>query len=457
MAFQDTNKIWDQVLNEVELSVSKANFTTWFKHTYFAKEDDGVVYVGIPNQFAREWLHPKHTKEFIRLLRKFSGEHVRSIEYVIGKKPQNIPQIPQNIPKNDKIAPEQESSLPFENLYINKKDNLNPRYSFDSFIIGSFNELGYSAAQGILQKPSVYNPLFIYGSSGLGKTHLIQATGNEFKKKYPRAKVFYTNAEKFSNEYVMSVQNNQTTPFKDKYREYDVLIMDDVQFLTGKQRTQDELFHVFNLLYDQNKQIIFSSDKHPNFIPGLEDRLKSRFSAGMIIDVTKPEYESRVALLQAKADSQGIFIKPEIIDYVASNIEGNIRELEGVLNSLICQMQLKKKDLALADVKKLIKNNLASKKNISVEEVVTLIGNFYNIEPKTIYEKTRRREIVKSRQVIMYLLREDFNISFPTIGRKLGGRDHTTVIHSHNRIQKELETDPDLVQEVERIRSILAT
>ncbi|MCD8528025.1 MAG: chromosomal replication initiator protein DnaA [Candidatus Pacebacteria bacterium] len=454
MTIIQPEKIWEQVLNEIELSVSKANFATWFKNTFIYKEKDGVIYIGIPNQFTKEWLHPKYTKEFIRLLRKHSGEHIRSVEYVTGKK-QPEPVVVKEKPKTEEST-QQTSALPLDNLYVNRKDNLNPRYTFETFIIGSFNELAYSAAQGILQKPGVYNPLFIYGSTGVGKTHLIQATGNDFKKRYPRAKIFYTSAEKFSNDYVHSVQNNTVTAFKNKYREYDVLIMDDVQFLSGKQKTQDELFHLFNILYDENKQIMFSSDKHPNYIPGLEDRLKSRFSAGMIVDVTRPEYESRVALLRSKALEQNVFIRDEIIQYLAENIEGNIRELEGLLNSLMVNIQIKNTDLSLEDVKKLIKNNVSSKKNISVEHIVKVVTDFYNIEAQSIYDKTRRKEIVHSRQVIMYLMREDFNISFPAIGRKLGGRDHTTVIHSHARIRDDIAKEPHIAQEIEQIRSILS-
>lgn len=458
MPLHDPHTIWENVLNEIELSVSKANFTTWFKNTFIAKEKDGVVSIGIPNQFTREWLDPKYTKEFIRLLRKHSDEHIRSVVYVIGKKPskETIEKEKEKNKKKEDQKQEQSSALPLENLYINKKDNLNPRYVFDTFIIGSFNELAYSAAQGILQKPGVYNPLFIYGSTGVGKTHLIQATGNAFKQKYPRAKIFYTSAEKFSNDYVSSVQSNSVTAFKNKYRQYDVLIMDDVQFLSGKQKTQDELFHLFNILYDENKQIMFSSDKHPNYIPGLEDRLKSRFSAGMIVDVTRPEYESRVAIIQSKAAEQHLDIPQEIISHLAESIEGNIRELEGVLNSLVVHMQLKNTPLIVEDVKKLIKNSVTSRKNTSVDEIVRVVTDFYNIEAQNIYEKTRRKEIVHSRQIIMYLMREDFNESFPAIGRKLGGRDHTTVMHSHSRIKENLEKDPSLVQDIEQIRSILS-
>jgi chromosomal replication initiator protein len=453
MTIDNIEQIWGETIHEIELSVSKANYNTWFKHAHFAKQDDGVIYLGVPNEFVREWLESKHNKTYLRILREKSGQHVRSVEFIISKPPRDT----------EKGAPQQKkqflshsvNELPLHNLYINKKDNLNSRYTFDTFIIGPFNELAYSASQGILQKPGVYNPLFIYGSTGLGKTHLIQATGNSFKEKYPRAKVYYTSAEKFSNDYVQSVQNNRINPFKEKYRDYDVFIMDDVQFLSGKEKTQDELFHLFNILYDARKQIIFSSDKHPNYIPGLEDRLKSRFSAGMIVDISRPEYESRLAIIQTKVDEQGVDIPKEILEFITQNVDGNIRELEGILNSLICQNQLKGRDLTQKELKNLIKNNIKPKKSVSIDAVVKTIADFYNIKPESIYEKTRRKEIVRSRQITMYILREDFNISFPLIGRKLGGRDHTTVIHSCTKVKNEMEKDPNLAQEVEQLRTML--
>lgn len=454
MPITDVNKTWEDSLNEIELAISKANFNTWFKNTHIVREEDGVVSIGVPNEFVKEWLYTKYNKAILKALRNTGGD-VRSIEYVITKKPTPSEKTEKDTrsTQNNQAA----RALPLQNLYINRQDNLNPRYIFDSFIIGPFNELAYSAAQGILQKPGVYNPLFIYGGTGLGKTHLIQAVGNALKDGTSQAKVFYTSSEKFTMDYISSVQNNRVNAFKEKYRKYDVLIMDDVQFLSGKEKTQEELFHLFNILYDSNKQIIFSSDKHPNYIPGLEDRLKSRFGAGMIVDISKPDYESKVAILQAKADEQGYVLPKEAIDYIAANVEGNIRELEGILNSLICQIQLRKRDLSLQELKNLIKNNIRPKKNVAVKDIVKIIADFYNINEKAIYEKTRRKEIVRSRQVAMYILREDFNISYPLIGRKLGGRDHTTVIHSCLKIKKDIQEDSGLTQEIEQLRSMLAT
>ncbi|VAW15107.1 Chromosomal replication initiator protein DnaA, partial [hydrothermal vent metagenome] len=371
-------------------------------------------------------------------------------EYIVCKNKTDL----QASQKNT-VAQPFNTELPLNNLYINREDNLNPRYTFESFIIGSFNELAHAASQAIIKNPGVvYNPLFIHGGTGLGKTHLIQAIGNEIKKNHPKKKIFYVTSEKFSIDYINSLQNNKINIFKEKYRKYDVFIMDDTQFLSNKEKTQEELFHLFNALYEQNKQIIFSSDQHPNYIPNMEDRLKSRFSAGMIIDVQQPEYESRLAILKSKSVINNFLISDDIIEHLASSIQGNIRELEGILNLIMCQSQVKNRCITLNEARSVIKNNIKQKKSVSVKDVVKIVSDFYEVEEKSIYEKTRRKEIVKPRQIIMYLLRKDFNVSYPTIGQKMGGRDHTTVIHSCDKITCDLKKDNLLNQEIDQIRAM---
>jgi len=452
----DQKQLWESVLREVELQVSKAAFSTWFKNTHIARHDEGVVYIGVPNEFVKEWLSNKYHKTILRYLRELS-EGVRGLEYIIakegGREAQNRPQF-----ATHSI---QVGELPLADLYIDKNDNLNPRYTLSSFIVGPFNELAHAAAQAVMKSPgSVYNPLFVYGATGLGKTHLIQSIGNHIKKEFAQKRVFYVTSEKFSMDYINSVQNssqqgNAVNSFKEKYRGYDVFIMDDIQFLSGREKTQEELFHLFNVLTEANKQIIFSSDQHPNFIPGLEDRLKSRFNAGMIVDIGAPDYESRVAILKQKSLARGFSPSDEVIDYVASSLDVNIRELEGLLNTIICQAQLKNGVVGVVDIKSIIKNNIKPKRTASVKDVVKTVANFYNIDEGVIYEKTRKKEVVKPRQVVMYILREEFNISYPTIGEKLGGRDHTTVIHSCEKIKTDLKNDRSLQQEVEQLCSIL--
>ncbi len=444
----DTKKLWENALVEIELNVSKANFNMWFKNTYITKIDEGIVHLSVPNVFVKDWLSNKFHKFIIKCLRNMAD--IRGLEYIVSKDEGKKP--PQEHTKQLPINPT--SELPLNDFYINKEDNLNPRYTFDSFVVGPFNELAYAASQAVIKKPGItYNPLFIYGDTGRGKTHLIQALGNNLKTTTSR-KIFYLTSERFALDYINSVQNNKMNTFKEKYRKYDVLIMDDIQFLSSKEKTQEELFHLFNNLYDDNKQIVFSSDKHPNYIPHLEERLKSRFGAGMIIDIPHPDQESRAAILRAKAKMQNFDISPDVVEYIASTIDGNIRELEGVLNSVIMQSQIKGKELNVGEIKNLIKNNSKPKKAVSVKDVIKTIADFYNIDEASIYEKTRRKEIVKPRQLIMYILREEFDVSYPSIGQKLGGRDHTTVIHSCEKIKSEMKTNHLLAQEIKQIRSM---
>lgn len=449
----DTKEIWDHCLVEIESEVSKANFSTWFRNTTLVKEDGGTVFVGVPNEFVKDWLNNKFHKLIMRVLRN-SWEHTRNVEYLVvkGETKQHKEQV--GIKPDFSISQE----LPLKDLYINKEDNLNPRYTFDTFIVGPFNELAYAAAQAAVARPGKqYNPLFIYGSTGLGKTHLIQAVGNAIKEKFPEKKVYYITQEKFAIDFINSVQANRGSggnAFKEKYRKYDAIIIDDVQLVGKTEKTQEELFHLFNNFYENGKQIVFSSDKHPNFIPGLEDRMRSRFAQGMIVDITEPEYESRLAILRTKVRELGISLPDEVIDYMASVVQGNVRELEGSLNSIVCQTQLKGRFPTLLETKNLLKNNVKQKKTASVKDVVKTIADFYSIEENSIYEKTRRKEIVKVRQVVMYVLREDFNVSYPLIGQKLGGKDHTTVIHSCLKIKNDIKNDMALAQELDQIRSL---
>ena len=445
----DTHELWNNVLPKIESSVSKANFATWFKETRISGFDNGTVYLSVPNTFVQEWLLKKFHQLILRFLRE-SSESIHALEYVIKEESET---------KNQYIPTKSTSltkELPLSEHYVNKDDNLNPRYTFESFIVGPFNELAHAAAQGALRNFGVaYNPLFIYGNTGHGKTHLIQAIGNAVKAIDPSKKIFYFTTEKFSNDFVGAVQANKVAQFKEKYRKYDMLIMDDIQFLSGKEKTQEELFHLFNIMKDSNKHIVFSCDKHPNFVTGLEDRLKSRFSAGMVVDIPAPDHESRVAIIKAKCGSIGLYIEESVIDYLADSIRGNIRDLEGVINLIVCQTETKNRVLNLNEVKDLVKNSIKQKKLLSYKEVVKIISDFYKIEEESIYEKTRKKEIIKPRQIIMYILREDFSISYPSIGEKLGGRDHTTVIHSCEKIKREVKIDSLLSKEIQEIRSLI--
>ena len=444
----DTKQLWKNCLDEIENNISKANFSTWFKNTHIIKEDGGVIHIGVPNEFVKDWLQKRYHKLITKILAD-TYESMRAVEYAISKidsfKPEKLDRV-----ENSPLA---NNELPLKDLYVSPENNLNPRYRFDSFIVGGFNELAYAAAQAIIESPGTkYNPFFVYGNTGLGKTHLLQAVGNGIKEKYPNKKVYYLTLEKFATDFINSLKGNKANSFKEKYRKYDLLIIDDIQFIGKMEKIQEELFHTFNTFYENNKQIIFSSDKHPNFIPELADRLKSRFAAGMIVDVSEPEYESRLAILKVKVKDHDIDLEPEILEYIANSIRGNIRELEGSLNSIAVQYKLKNKPLSLNDIKNILKNNIKPKKTVAVKDVVKIVSEHYSVDENSIYDKTRRKEIVKARQVVMYILREDFSVSYPLIGQKLGGKDHTTVIHSCAKIKEDMKNDPQLLQEIEQIR-----
>lgn len=449
----DTKTLWKHVLASIEASVSKVVFRTWFKDTHIVKIEEGAVYVGVPNIFKKDWIASKHHKTILKTLRELS-DIVRSVEYVISTKAPDDSPVPMS--REETSLGGSFGELPLKDLYINKADNLNPRYVFESFVVGSFNELAFAAAQSILERPGTrYNPLFIYGQTGHGKTHLIQALGNEIKRRFPDKKVYYVTSERFSQELVNAIQTNAVGPFKEKYKKYDVLIMDDVQFLSNKEKTQEELFHIFNDIYEKNGQIVFSSDRHPNYIQSIADRLKSRFNAGMTVDIPSPDPESRMAIVKSKAAENAIVLPEDVISYLAGAIDGNIRELEGALNSILAQIQFKKRDLTLNEVKEIVKNNIRPKKMVAVKDVVKIVAGFYSLDEDSIYKKSRKKEVVKPRQIIMYLLREDFALPYPTIGQKLGGRDHTTVIHSYEKVKEDLKTDHQLEQELAQLRGML--
>lgn len=442
-------ELWQNALVQLELGTSETSFRTWFRNTDIAHREGPSVHIATPSKIVKEWLMQKHHKLILKVLRDLD-DTVRTVDYVVHRaaaEPKKLPERP---------APAQNASLDLQSLYIDKRDNLNPRYTFETFVVGPFNQLAHAAAKAVAERPGLtYNPFFIYGATGHGKTHLIQAVGNHFKKSHSNKKVFYVSSERFAVDFINSVQAGRANAFKDQYRQYDVLIMDDIQFMAEKERTQEELFHLFNAMHDNNKQIIFSSDKHPALLPGFQDRLKGRFSAGLIAEIPEPDVESRIAIIRAKMEQIGFSMADEVVNYIAENMRGNIRELEGALNMIVCKSQLKGGSVTLQDVRTLIKHTVRPNRGLSVEEVVRRIAQYYEIPEKSIYEKTRKKEVVKPRQVIMFVLREEFNISYPSIGDKLGGRDHTTVIHSCEKIKEEVKKNAALEQELDHIRSII--
>ncbi len=439
-------ELWQAVLAQIQLSLSQANFATWFKNTEIVNLKEGEVIISTPNAFAKEWLEQKYNKIIFKILHALSGE-IKEVKYIVGKQELKSP-------KRERVVIPNIDQLEFQEFKINKDTNLNPRYTFDNFVVGPFNELPHAAAQAVAKKPGlIYNPLFVYGGVGLGKTHLLQAIGNEVGKAFPDKKVKYIPAEKFTSGVISSIRNHDMENFKIQYRQMDVLIIDDIQFLAGKEKTQEEFFHTFNALYEKNKQIILSSDRPPKTIPALTERLRSRFEGGMIADISLPDFETRVAILKTKVREKGLDFPDEVLHYIATNIQKNIRELEGVLNRLVAYRQVNDQSPNMDIMRSLFKNlSLSPPKITNPKKIIQMVAEFYDLKEKELLNISRKKEIVFPRQIAMYLLREELKCSYPFIGRKFQGKDHTTAIHSYEKICKELVNNEKLNEELNLIK-----
>ncbi len=448
------HELWQTALGEIELNISKTNFITWFRNTDIIKNRDSLVNVAVPNAFSKEWLENKYNKLILRALRNVAPE-IKEVQFIIGAPPLAEPAMISAAARPAKRREMELASQSFQEFEINKETHLNPKYTFDNFIVGSFNELAQAAAQAVTKNlGKLYNPLFIYGGVGLGKTHLIQAIGNEVAKAYRgEKKVSYVSSEKFTSELVDALYNGQIDEFKNIYRRIDVLIIDDIQFLAGKEKTQEEFFHIFNSLYQNNKQIIISSDRQPKAIATLEERLKSRFEGGMIADISLPDLESRIAILKTKAREKSFEMDDETLNYVANHIQKNIRELEGALNRIIISSKLNGSTPSVGEISKLLTSIISPpSKKISHKIIVQAVADFYDINANHLIGRCRKKEIVYPRQVAMYLMREEIKSSYPFIGEKLGGRDHTTVMYACEKLTKELEKNESLQQEINLIK-----
>lgn len=440
-------ELWQAVLAQIQLNISSANFATWFKNTGLAQIEEGQVEISVPNSFTKEWLEKKYDKAIFKILHSLDDQ-IKEVKYIIAKP---AIKILRRKKRDEWTVPDQ---LEFAEFKADKETNLNPRYTFENFVVGPFNELPHAAAQAVSKKPGlVYNPLFIYGGVGLGKTHLLQSIGNEVVKNITGKKVKYTPAEKFTSGVISSIKNQKMDDFKAQYGQIDVLIVDDVQFLAGKEKTQEEFFHIFNVLYEKNKQIIISSDRSPKTIPALAERLRSRFEGGMLADISSPDFETRVAILKTKANERQLVLPDDIFEYVASNIQKNIRELEGALNRLVAYQKLQGHAPDIETTKFLLKSMTFSPSRIATpNKIIKEVANFFDLKEKELIAASRRKEIVHPRQVAMFLLRQELKCSFPFIGRRFQGKDHTTVIYAINKITKEAQQNNKLAEELEFIK-----
>ncbi len=450
-------ELWQASLGEIELSISKANFITWFKNTAILSNDNGRVIIGVPNGFAKEWLENKYRTYVINALRNFCPA-IKEISCAIHTIRESSEALSKKVDAIQTIRPGQASYFlkDANNLaQISLKSNINPRYLFENFIVGESNELARAASYAVSQNLGrVYNPLFIYGGVGLGKTHLLQSIGNEVIKSDSRKKVQYTTLERFANELIDSIKNQTVSRFKTEYLGVDLLIIDDIQFLQGKEKTQNEFFHIFNVLYQLNKQIVLSSDRPPKAIQTLEERLRSRFEGGMIADIGKPDLETRMAILKAKSAEKCFPLDEELIRFVAENIKNNIRELEGALNRIIAVCEFSKKTPTLKLAQTTLSELISSgrKKGVQFKHIINAVLEFYNIDNKSLVNKGRKKELAHVRQIAMYLIRNELNTSYPAIGEQFGGRDHTTALHAFEKISKEIEENEKLKEEVDLLK-----
>jgi len=446
------NELWDKTIEELIHKTSKPTVKTWFDDVKPVGFFDGILRLSVPNKMVKVWLEQKFHYLLLKIVKGFIND-LKQIEYIINEE------------KNKTIkSPRLSKSLTFYkkiNLFdINPSTNLNPRYRFDNFVVGSNNELAFAAAQGVVNDTETkVNPLFIYGGVGLGKTHLLQAIGNELVKRHKALKkIKYITSEQFTTELVNSFKNHTIEDFKVKFRELDCLILDDVHFLSGKTKSQEELFHTFNILYDLSKQIVFSSDRPPGVIPDIEQRLRSRFEGGLVVDITPPDYETRLAILKIKCQEKNYFLDEQILSLIANKITRNIRELEGALNLIIFVMKSKNLDtLSEERVDELLKDYLKQTyKKITPKKLIKVVCDFYNIKESDLFRKTRKINVVKPRQIVMYLLRELTKMSFSSIGEILNNRDHTTIIYSYEKISKELDINVEFSEEIKLLKSKLS-
>lgn len=447
-------QLWQAVLGELELALSKANFTTWFKNTAVSCIDGEKVSVSVPNTFTKAWLEKKYHHSILKSLQNFVGPQIKEVIYRVEIiRPQA--QKTEAIPAQSAAPPAAASGAPCRPENSPNKFGLNPKYTFSNFIIGKNNELAHAAAQAVATNPgkSTYNPLFIYGGVGLGKTHLLQAIGHALLSADPNKKILYITSEKFTNDYVQAIKTRSMDKFKQTYRSPDLLLIDDVQFMAAKDGTQQEFFHTFNELHQSDKQIVLTSDRPPKAIPALEQRLISRFEWGMIADISQPDYETRIAILKTKCGEKGLVLDSNIINYIASAIQNNIRELEGALNKIIAYEQFQHATLSLDLIKNILLPQVAlGRKSATPKQLIGSVAEFYDLKIDELLGQSREKRLAFPRQIIMYLMREELESSYPAIGQELGGRDHTTAMHAYDKISREIETSDRLKQEIEQIK-----
>ncbi len=459
------HEIWQLIIFELSKELNKPSFETWFNLTKPLSLENNYLILEVPNDFTKDWFETRYSSQIINALKKITDEEY-NVSFVISTDSNNNPDFDffdfqdsffeSNNQSSQPLQQFEEKSNELSSLLKNKNiSNFNPRYTFDTFVVGSCNRLSHAASHAVAESPArAYNPLFIYGGVGLGKTHLLHAIGQYALLKHGYSKVFYFSSEKFTNDFINAILENKTLDFRNKYRTMDILLIDDVQFFAGKEQTQEEFFHTFNTFHDNNKQIIISSDRPPKEIPTIEDRLRSRFEWGLITDLQTPDLETRAAILKKKALSDGIVIPDQVIHYIAEKIVTNIRELEGALIRIIAYASLSEVPITLELTEKALQDIIFSrKKNITINKIIDITAENFNIQSSELISKKRTQNIALTRQVAMYLCRMLTDLSLPKIGEEFGGRDHSTVLHAFKKIEDMTTKDIDFKHRVEMIKN----
>ncbi len=455
-------ELWQAVLGELEISLTKANFTTWFKQTSLISFENNRVVVGVPNTITKSWLESKYNSIILKAIQNISSVLVKGIAYKViplcsafrnagSFAPQAANTVERSAAANNLI----DRTTPV--LNNPNRFGLNPKYTFENFVVGKHNELAKAAAESVAEAPGKrYNPLFIYGGVGLGKTHLLQAIGHTALDKNPQSKVLYTTFEKFTSDFISAIRTGQAKKFKDAYRNIDVLLIDDIQFIIGKEETQEEFFHTFNSLHQEDKQIVITSDRPPKCLPSIQERLLSRFEWGVITDINPPDLETRIAILESKCTEKNINVDRQVLTMIASRIHANIRELEGALNKIIAFSQLKNTSITAQLCEQILQslNPVYKTKTLNSSSIINTVAQYFSLTPEEIFGKSREQRLVVPRQIIMYLMREDLSSSFPTIGKELK-RDHTTVIHAYSKISEAIENNVKIQQDLNLLRQRL--
>ena len=450
----DAKQVWRAALGELQVSLSPANFETWLRDTHLVDVDDQRFRIAVPNGFAKDWLETRYRSLISQTLARVVGYSVQ-VEFVVangdakGQAAAEVVAQPVRVEPTRVGAPEGAAA---------GATNLNPRYTFSNFIVGSANRLAHAASLSVAERPGhAYNPLFLYGGVGLGKTHLMHAIGNAVVAKFPRKRVVYATSEKFTNEFITSIQQGKIDEFRARYRRIDLLLIDDIQFIADKERTQEEFFHTFNAIHEDGKQIVLSSDRPPKAILTLEERLRSRFEWGLIADLTAPDLETRIAILRAKAEEQGTPITSDVIEFIARKVVSNIRELEGALNRIVAYASMGAMPISIELAQAVLSNVLYNpkKRQVTPERIAKAVSDYYGVGMDALQGQKREKSIVVPRQIAMYLMREETDVSLLRIGAELGGRDHSTVLHACDKINREMQVNDEMRREVAAVRELI--